>query len=85
MNGLTEEEIIANFATLLTSDSVDDKAEDLIFDSEDQIMSKLKSETIICELTKKYSPLGPVIVTWHEKNGSLKWYLGSVDNQLSSF
>ena len=64
VNGLTEEEIIANLATLLASDSVDEKAEDLIFDSEDQIMSILKAETIICEPTKKYSPLDPVIVTW---------------------
>ena len=76
MNGLTEEEIIANLATLLASDSVDEKAEDLIIDSEDQIMSILKAETIICEPTKKYSSLDPVIVTWHEKNGTLKWYLG---------
>ena len=53
VNGLTEEEIIANLATLLASDSVDEKAEDLIFDLEDQIMSILKAETIICELTKK--------------------------------
>ena len=67
VNGLTEEEIIANLATLLASDSVDEKAEDLIFDSEDQIMSILKAETIICERTKKYSPLDPVIVTWHHR------------------
>ena len=74
MNGLTEEDIIAYLATLLASDSVDEKAEDLI--SEDQIMSILKAETIICEATKKYPPLDPVIVTWHEKNEVLKWYLG---------
>ena len=67
MNGLTEEEIIANLATLLASDSVDEKAEDLIIDSDDQFMSILKAETIICEPTKKYSPLDPVIVTWQEK------------------
>ena len=72
MNGLPEEEIIANLATLLASDSVDQTAEDLIFDSEDQIMSILKAETIICEPTKKYSPLDPVIVTWHEKKWSFK-------------
>ena len=63
MNGLTEEELIANLATLLASDSVDEKAEDLIFDSEDQILSILKAETIMCEPTKKFSPLDPVIVT----------------------
>ena len=74
MNGLTEEEIIANLATLLTSYSVEEKAEYLII--EDQIMSILKAETIICEPTKTYSPLDTVFVTWHEKNGTLKWYLG---------
>ena len=45
-------------------------------EEEDQIMLILKAETIICEPTKKYSPLDPVIVTWHEKNGALKSYLG---------
>ena len=71
--------MITNLATLLASDAVANHGEDVMFNSEDQIMSILRhkeQETIVESSTQKYRYQDPLIVLWHNRKGTLKWYLG---------
>ena len=68
MNGLNGEEMITNLATLLASDAVANHGEDVMFNSEDQIMSILRhkeQDTIVESSTQKYRYQDPLIVLWH--------------------
>ena len=79
VNGLNGEEMITNLATFLASDAVANHGEDVMFNSEDQIMSILRhkeQETIVESSTQKYRYQDPLIVLWHNRKGTLKWNLG---------
>ena len=75
VNGLNGEGMITNLATLLASDAVANHGEDVMFNSEDQIMSILRhkeQETIVESSTQKYRYQDPLIVLWHNRKGTLK-------------
>ena len=77
VNGIDAVEMIANLAVLLSSDVVQDQGEDVIFDSEEQIMKMLEDkEEIATESSQKFNPQDPVIVLWDEQNGGMEWYVG---------
>ena len=68
-----------DLATLLASDAVSNEGNDVLFDSEDQIMSILRDKEAVPvdeSSARKFQYQDPVIVLWHNRNGSLTWYLG---------
>ena len=61
VNGIDAVEMIANLAVLLSSDVVQDQGEDVIFDSEEQIMKMLDDkEEIVTEYSQKFNLQDPV-------------------------
>ena len=81
VNNLTGNEMLANLAILLASDSVEGDGEDVIFDSADEIMSILQdkgeeSTPIISSTERERQANDPVIVVWHDKKDNPEWYVG---------
>ena len=83
VNGLSEGEMFENLTVLLASDSTTDETTDVLFDSEDKIMSILQSGH--CK-ENEYAINDPVIIVWHERQ-IVKWHLGFFldDNNDGSF
>ena len=75
VNNLSAEEFITNMAIILASDVESREGEDIIFESSDEIMEILSSNTTTDE-PNQYKKQDLLAVYWDTTNDFREWYIG---------